>query len=116
MESIEYNHHYNNLHLVYIYNKETSLFFHSHIYQLIFLFFFLSSTSIFLSLQLVQFSIIFVVSSSSFDNSVILILKSFLLINSFNVFCSSFNNILFVVNVLLIVVVGRKKNICHTNK
>src|SRR6266542_2215631 len=69
---------------------------------------------IFLSLQLVQFSIIFVVSSSSFDNSVVLTLKSFLLINLFNVFCSLFINTLF--NVLWLIVMGRKISVTQRNK
>src|SRR5436309_16125899 len=46
MESIEYNYHCNNLHLVYIDNKEISLFFHSLIYWLISLFLFLCNLHI----------------------------------------------------------------------
>src|SRR6266542_4192120 len=105
MESIEYNYCNNLLHLVYIDNKEISLFLHYHIYQLTFLFnsksilfnslivyfsFFVCSSfsnlakhlsssfpSIFSSLQLVQFSIIFNFSSNSFDELVIIMLKLF---------------------------------------
>src|SRR5437763_1192425 len=110
MESIECISQNNTLNLVYIDNKEISLFLHFHIYQLIFslqplhnIFLFNSKSIlsdlhtcssfsnlakqfsilsksfpfIFLFLQLVQFSIIFIVSSNSFDSSVVLTLKSF---------------------------------------
>src|SRR6185369_16145342 len=67
----------------------------------------------FLSLQ---FSNTFNVSSNSFDNSVVSSLKSFLLINLFNVFCSLFVNSTTFILELLFVQEGKKNIVVTQNK